>query len=69
MSFQARCPECRGRVTANPVLGDPDLDRVLENDGDVEVVCFNHEHRWKLNKQDKVNLRKERQRQKKVATA
>ena len=58
MGFLAHCPECGKRVTAETVLAGTKLDRALENDGDVEVVCFLREHRWKLNEQDKAHLRK-----------
>lgn len=59
MSFQARCPECENTVTTITVLGGSDLDRVLQNGSDVEVICFSQEHKWKLNDQDKANLRNE----------
>ena len=58
MSYLANCPECRRKVTVVTVLGGENLDRALETDGDVEVVCFLYEHRWKLNRTDKKNLRK-----------
>jgi len=46
MDFQARCPECGKRVSAFTMLDGTKLDRVLEKDGEVEVACFQHEHRW-----------------------
>ena len=58
MSLLALCPECRRKVTVATVLGGENLDRALETDGDVEVVCFLYEHRWKLRRADKENLRK-----------
>ena len=57
MSLLADCPECRRKVTVVTVLGGENLDRALEADGDVEVVCFLYEHRWKLKRADKENLR------------
>jgi hypothetical protein len=32
------CPFCDAKVTAGTLLGDTELDGVLENDGDVEVI-------------------------------
>ena len=61
MSYIARCPECGGPVTTVTVLGGAELHPALENDEEVEVACFPLEHRWKLNEQDKANLRKNRQ--------
>lgn len=58
MSLLARCPECENTVTVVTVLGGAELDLALENGGNVEVACFPKEHRWKLNDQDKANLRK-----------
>jgi hypothetical protein len=62
MGFLAHCPECGKRVTAVTLLGGAALDRALENDGDVEVVCFLQEHRWKLSDEDKAHLRSVRSR-------
>ena len=62
VGFLAHCPECGKRVTVVSVLGGTKLDRALESDGDVEVVCFLREHRCKLNDQDKTHLRNLRSR-------
>jgi hypothetical protein len=58
MQFQASCPECKDTVTTVTTLDGSNLDRALANDGDVEVACFLGDHKWKLNAQDKANLRK-----------
>jgi hypothetical protein len=58
MPYLACCPECENLVTTVTVLGGAELDRALENNGVIEVVCFPREHKWKLNDQDKTNLRK-----------
>jgi hypothetical protein len=62
MGFLAHCPECGKRVTVVTVLGGAALDRALENDEDVEAVCFLQEHRWNLSEQDKAHLRSIRSR-------
>lgn len=58
MQCQAYCPECKDKVTTTTKLDGDNLDRALANDEDVEVVCFPLEHGWKLNAQDRANLRK-----------
>jgi hypothetical protein len=58
MQFLAYCSDCKERVTTTTKLDGSNLDRVLANDGDIEVVCFPRGHEWKLNAQDKANLRK-----------
>jgi hypothetical protein len=45
------------------LLGGADLDRALENDGDVEVMHMTagiHEgdHKWRLNREEKATLKK-----------
>lgn len=62
MQFLADCPWCKDKVTTITVLRDVDLDRALENDEDVEVVCFPRDHKRKLNEQEKANLRNQRKR-------
>ena len=57
MQFQASCLECKDIVTTVTTLDGSNLDRALANDGDVEVACFLGGHKWKLNAQDKTNLR------------
>ena len=57
MASLAHCPECGRRVTVTTVLRGAKLDHALESGGDVEVVCFLQEHRWKLDEQDKAYLR------------
>jgi hypothetical protein len=56
MQFQASCPECKDTVTTVTTLDGSNLYRAL--DGDVEVACFLGGHKWKLDAQDKANLRK-----------
>jgi hypothetical protein len=58
MQFQANCPECEKKVTTSTKLDGGNLDRALANDGDVEVVGFPCGHEWKLNAEDKANMRK-----------
>jgi hypothetical protein len=53
----AHCPECGKRVIVTTVLRRAKLDQALESGGDIEVVCFRQEHRWKLDEQDKAYLR------------
>lgn len=57
------CPECDKPTH----LGHTDLDRLLENDKDIEAVCFHCEHKWKLDAQEKARLRNQRKELKKVA--
>ncbi len=64
MSFMARCPECRKRVTVMTWLDGDTLDRVLKGDGHLEVLGFLCEHRWKLKDEDKTHLRSLRSRTK-----
>ena len=62
MQFRASCPDCKDKVTATSKLDGGNLDRALANDEDIEVVCFPSGHNWRLNAEDKANLRKLRAR-------
>jgi hypothetical protein len=63
MNFYAYCPHCEQRIgNATTVLGGADLDRALENDGDIEVVHMTignneEDHRWRLNREEKERLK------------
>lgn len=54
------CPEC-GKQT---VLGHPDLDRRLENNEEIEVMCFaNERHKWKLSAEERTRIKTQRKEQ------
>jgi DNA-directed RNA polymerase subunit M/transcription elongation factor TFIIS len=57
------CPKC-GEANA---LSHTDLDRLLENNEEIEAVCFYCEYKWKLDAQEKARLRNQRKELKKVA--
>jgi hypothetical protein len=48
-------------------LGHVDLDRLLENDEDIEAVCFGCEHKWKLNAPEKARVQNQRKELRNVA--
>ena len=62
ISFQAYCFRCEETVTASPILTDVDFWSALNADADIEVMhkASDGDHRWKLIKQEKTNLRIER---------
>jgi hypothetical protein len=62
MSFQAYCFKCEKTVTAFPVDEDEEFWSAVAENADVEVmhVSDNEDHRWRLNNQEKENLRKAR---------
>jgi hypothetical protein len=60
MTFQAYCFACGKKVTAMTLLDGEDLALALENNTDIEVVHLTEndgDHRWKLNNQEKENIR------------
>jgi hypothetical protein len=61
MAFLAYCPYCEGKVSASPVLPQDQLMVALAKDDVVEVVHLTEgtgDHKWKLIKQEKENLRR-----------
>jgi uncharacterized Zn finger protein (UPF0148 family) len=60
MSFRVVCPKCGKKTMIAPMLRGGDLGHALENDGEIEVVCFSCDHRWKLNAEDRAEFRKRR---------
>lgn len=64
MNFTAYCPHCEMKIHGvTTILGGADLDRALENDGDIEVVHMNTpnnegDHRWRLNREEKARMKK-----------
>jgi hypothetical protein len=62
MNVQAYCFKCEKTVTALSILADGEFWSAIEKDADIEVMhtADDGDHRWKLNKQEKENLRKTR---------
>jgi hypothetical protein len=62
MIYIAYCPECEKKVTAITLLGGDALWQSLDSGAEVEVMHTSEsgDHRWKLNKYEKENLRKEK---------
>jgi hypothetical protein len=60
MMFRAYCPFCEQQVSATPMLDDEKVKGALHENGDVEVLHLSEtgDHRWKLNRYEKVNLSK-----------
>jgi hypothetical protein len=58
MKFQAYCPYCESKVTAYTALAGNELRLALDSKGDIQVMhTTNVDHQWKLNNQEKENLR------------
>jgi hypothetical protein len=59
MTFQAYCPHCEKKVTAHTLLSGKEPKAALDNNGEVEVMhtAENGDHAWRLNNQEKENLR------------
>lgn len=59
MTFQAYCPYCEKKVTAMPLLSRSELKSTLDGNGDVNAMhtAENGYHTWRLNNQEKENLR------------
>jgi hypothetical protein len=60
MTFQAYCYVCEKTVHAGTILSDEDLWQALESGADVEVmhVSDKGDHLWKLNREERANLLK-----------
>jgi hypothetical protein len=62
MILQAYCPECEKKVTAMTLFHVDLLWQSLDSGADVEVMHTTEkgDHRWKLNKDERENLRKKK---------
>jgi hypothetical protein len=62
MLFRAYCFKCEKTVSAFPVSKDEEFWSAVAENADVEVIHLTNDgdHRWKLNNQEKENLRKTR---------
>jgi hypothetical protein len=61
MIFLARCPHCGTEVTAITILDDQAIKEALATDADIEAMHptdASDDHAWKLNTEEKANLRK-----------
>jgi hypothetical protein len=58
MSFVAYCFICEKKVTVHTLLPADRLLSALSNDDHIEVMhtSENGDHRWRLNREEKVNL-------------
>jgi hypothetical protein len=58
MSFVAYCFICEKKVTVHTLLPAESLLSALSNDDTVEVMHTSQDgdHRWRLNREEKVNL-------------
>jgi hypothetical protein len=60
--MQAYCFKCEKTVSAHAIQSEKEFWSAIESDGDVEVihVADDGDHRWKLNRREKENLRNTR---------
>jgi hypothetical protein len=60
--MQAYCFVCEKTVTAHAIKSEKDFWSAIDSDGDVEVMHPSEggDHQWKLNRQEKENLRNTR---------